>query len=157
MVLALECSNKVHIFIHSIVKTKDANSGNDHSLNSPPQPSLSWPSSGGSQHHTAQGEPLLTLGENMPTEPIQPSPERSVLPGGGKAPAHLGEEGGGGGEENQEGTGLLLHSVNICRASALLELQYEGDLGRPCRQTGEPNGQVLCGARLKEVQRAVWA
>lgn len=48
-------------------------------------------------------------------------------------------------KKTQEGTGLLLHPTNICRASALLELQYEDDLGRPCRQTGEPNGQLLCG------------
>lgn len=53
----------------------------------------------GSRHHTApcapplaQREPLLTLGEDMPTEPIESTPERDVLFEGRRAPGQLGEK-----------------------------------------------------------------
>lgn len=51
----------------------------------------------------AQGGSLLTLGEDVATEPIPSASERSVLLEDGKAPVHLGEGGGGGRGEESSG------------------------------------------------------
>lgn len=111
LVLALECSNNVHIFRHTSVKPEDANTGNDQSLSdhySRCSPGLVLEGTGYISVSTlSPGRVPAHLGRGH-TEAVQSSPGRSVSWGwkGPNSPSGKGSR-----RERRrktlEGTGLL--------------------------------------------------